>query len=39
LNLLPTKSRVEKKVEKWHRLLACGVITFHRLEACATLEP
>ena len=33
------KSHVEKKVEKWHRPPACGVITFHRLEACATLKP
>jgi hypothetical protein len=26
-------------VEKWHRPLAYGVITFHGLEACATLKP
>ena len=38
-NLRPQKSCVEKKAEKWHRPPAGGVITFHRLEACATLKP
>jgi hypothetical protein len=37
--LRPQKSRVEKKVEKWHSPPAGGVITFHKLEACATLKP